>query len=102
MEKGDIQADEITDANQAGNILNQIMNKTSIVQRDIEASRARYVLNAKTDEEELLFDKLEIIRINMKDPQTKKQIFKNRRDQGIQILREYVEKNQKYLTITES
>ncbi len=35
----------------------------------------------------------------MKDPQTKKQIFKNRRDQGIQILREYVEKNQKYLTI---
>ena len=68
----------------------------------IETSRARYVLNAKTDEEELLFDKLEIIRINMKDPQTKKQIFKNRRDQGIQILREYVEKNQRYLTIIES
>ena len=79
MEKGDNQNDEI-----------------------IEASRARYVLNAKTDEEELLFDKLEIIRINMKDPQTKKQIFKNRRDQGIQILREYVEKNQSYLTIIES
>ena len=76
MEKGDNQNDEI-----------------------IETSRARYVLNAKTDEEELLFDKLEIIRINMKDPQTKKQIFKNRRDQGIQILREYVEKNQRYLTI---
>jgi hypothetical protein len=68
----------------------------------IEVSRARYVLNAKTDEEELLFDKVEIIRINMKDPQTKKQIFRNRRDQGIQILREYVEKNQRYLTITES
>jgi len=102
MEKGDHQNDEIIDANRAGNILNQIMNKTSIVQRDIEASRARYVLNAKTDEEELLFDKLEIIRINMKDPQTKKQIFKNRRDQGLQILREYVEKNQRYLTITES
>jgi hypothetical protein len=64
------------------------MNKTSIVQRDVEAGRPRYVLNAKTDEEELLFDKLEIIRINMKDPQTKKQIFKNRRDQIIQILRD--------------
>ena len=38
----------------------------------------------------------------MKDPQTKKQIFKNTRDQGIQILREYVEKNQRYLPITES
>ena len=38
----------------------------------------------------------------MKDPQTKKQIFKNRRDQGIQILREYIEKNQRYLTIIES
>ena len=31
----------------------------------------------------------------MKDPQTKKQIFKNRGDQGIQILREYVEKKSK-------
>ena len=54
MEKGDNQNDEIGETSRASNILNQIMYKTSIVQRDIEASRARYVLNAKTDEEELL------------------------------------------------
>lgn len=64
-----------------------------------QTKRPRYVLPANTEEEELMFDKLEIIRINMKDPKTRKPIFKNRREQGIQILKEYIAKNEKYLTI---
>jgi hypothetical protein len=64
-----------------------------------DRQRARYVLPANNDDEELLFDKLEIIRINMKDSETRKPIFKNRREQGIHILQEYVERNEKYLAI---
>jgi hypothetical protein len=64
-----------------------------------DRQRSRYVLPANTDDEELLFDKLEIIRINMKDSETRKPIFKNRREQGIQILKEYVQRNEKFLTI---
>jgi len=64
-----------------------------------DRQRARYVLPANTDQEEFLFDKLEIIRINMKNPDTHKPVYKNRREQGMHILAEYVERNQKFLTI---